>query len=146
MRSEEIWDNPAVLFLVPDSFKMEEMCIKAVEVDPLDLYYISNHFKTQEICNNAVREVPSYLQHVPDWFVTQEQIKIWHYDDDYYDDDKLIEWYEVYQKRKAQTAKIKEEILFIAWYTDPVMDWAYQKIKKEDPGKYWPLILKIFDN
>ena len=42
--------------------------------------------------------------------MTQEQIKIWR--DEYYD--KAAEWYEGYQKRKTQKAKIKEELLPIA--------------------------------
>ena len=43
--------------------------------------------------------------------MTQQQLKIWHDDDDYYyDDDKLNKWYDGYQKRKAQKAKIKEEL------------------------------------
>ena len=45
-------------------------------------------------------------------FVAQEQIKIWR---DNYDDDDLIEWYDVYEKRKAQKAKIKKELLPITW-------------------------------
>ena len=30
--------------------------------------------------------------------LTQQQIKIWHDNDDYCDDDELIEWYHVSQK------------------------------------------------
>ena len=63
-----------------------------------------------------IREDPYSLQYVPNQFVTQEQIKIWHDDDDCYDNDKLIEWHEGYQKCQIQKAKIKEEILPIAWY------------------------------
>ena len=56
------------------------------------------------------------LKYVPDWFVIHQQIKIWHDSDEYCDDNKIIEWYEGYQKRKAQKASIKEELLSIAWY------------------------------
>ena len=48
------------------------------------------------------------LEFVPDWFVTHQQVKICHDDDDY-DDDR-------YQKRKSQKAKIKEELMPIAWH------------------------------
>ena len=40
----------------------------------------------------AVMEDPSSLEYVPDWFVTQQQIELWDDDDEYYDDDKIIEW------------------------------------------------------
>ena len=54
--------------------------------------------------------------------MTQQKLKISHDDDDYYDDDELIEWYDGYQKRKTQKAKIREELLPIAWHPDLVMD------------------------
>ena len=44
-----------------------------------------------------------------------------YYDEDgghWYDDDedKFFEWYDVYQKHKAQKASIEEELLPIAWH------------------------------
>ena len=54
--------------------------------------------------------------------MTQQQLKIWHDDVDYDDDDKLNKSYDGYQKRKAGKAKIKEELLPIAWHPDRVMD------------------------
>ena len=60
------------------------------------------------MCEKAVKKYLSLLKYVPDWFVTQ-QIKIWHEIDDYCNDDELIEWYEGYQKRKAQKVKIKRK-------------------------------------
>ena len=47
--------------------------------------------------------------------MTHQQVKIWHDDDDD-DDDEIIEWYNVYQKRKAQKAQIKKEITRAAWH------------------------------
>ena len=73
MSNTAMREKPAVFFLVPDCFKTEETCIKAVEKDPWFLAGVPNHFKIQEICNNAVPEDPYSLQYVPDWFVTQEQ-------------------------------------------------------------------------
>ena len=61
------------------------------------------------------------IKYVPDWFVTHQQIKTWHDNDDYCNDDGLMEWYESYQKGKDQTASIKEELLHIAWH----------------PSRYW---------
>ena len=52
----------------------------------------------------------------PDWFVMQSQTQLWHDDSEYCDDDKLVEWYDGYKKRKTQKASIKEELLPIAWH------------------------------
>ena len=97
------------------------MCIKAVEIDPWQLHYVADHFKSQEMCDHTVRDAvedPFSLQYVPDWFVAQsEQIKTWH--DYYYDDDEFIEWCEGYKKCKAQKAKLKEELMPIAWHLLP---------------------------
>ena len=64
----------------------------------------------------AIWEDPSSLQYVPDRFVTREGLCMWH-DDHYWDvDDNLFKWYNGYRKPKAQKAKIKEELLPIAWH------------------------------
>ena len=60
--------------------------------------------------DNVVRSDLYSLQFVPDWFAIQEQLKTWYYDDQYCDDDELIEWYDGYQKRKGQKASIKKEL------------------------------------
>ena len=59
------------------------------------------------MCTDVVIEHPLLLRHVPDWFVTQQQLRQC---DDYYDDNGYIKWYDGYQKRKTQKAKIKEEL------------------------------------
>ena len=115
-------NNPAVLFLVTDCFKTEEMCIKALEVDPTSLYDIPDNLKTEEMCNKAVEVDPFLLQFVPDRFVKREWMWMWY--DDSHDDDKLIEWYEGYQKPKAQKGKIKEDLVPIAWHPNCVMGWC----------------------
>ena len=95
---------------------------------PDAFHRIPNRFKTQEMCDKAVKDDSSSLQFVPDWLVTQEQIDLW--DDDtcfrWYDDgkdkfiefnddeDNFLEWYDGYKKRKAQKSKIKEELMPIA--------------------------------
>ena len=65
------------------------------------------------MCKSAIEDDLYTLVFCPDCFVTQEQTKSW-YDDHY--DDEAPEWYDGYQKRKAQKAKIKEELLPIAWH------------------------------
>ena len=70
----------------------------------------------------------------PDWFVTQEQTKS-QYDDDY--DDEVPGWYEGYQKRKAQKAKIKEELLHIAQHPSRWWDWCIPEDEKKETEKLW---------
>ena len=45
----------------------------------------------------------------------------------------MIEWYKDYKKRKAQKAKIKEELLLIAWYPNRLKDWCMS----EDKKRWW---------
>ena len=84
------------------------------------------------MCDKAVKIGPSSWEYVPDWFVTQGQVKTWHDDDDYCNDNELIKWYDGYKKRKAQKAQIKEELQPIAWHPYSVMDWCvFENEKKE---------------
>ena len=39
---------------IPDHFKTQEMCNKAVHIEPNLLTYIPDCLKTQEMCNEAV--------------------------------------------------------------------------------------------
>ena len=102
--------------LIPHYFKAQGMYTKAIEVNPWQLYYVPDQLKTQGLSNNTVKEEPSSLQYVPDYFVTQKQLKIWHDEDDYCNDDELNKWYGGHQKRKSRKAIIKEELLPIAWH------------------------------
>ena len=76
------------------------------------------------MCDKAVKVDPSSQRFVPDWFVTQQQIDVWYDDDYWHHDDEIIGQYNGYQKRKAQKARIKEELLLVAWHHDRVMDWC----------------------
>ena len=135
---------PNAFHRIPDRFKTQEMCIKAVEVDPSFLQLIPDHFKTQGICDKAVRDDSSSLQFVPDWFVARERLYMWH--DDYFDDDgvhwdddedKFFEWYDGYKKRKAQKAKIKKELMPIAWHPSRWWDWCISEEEKNETKKLW---------
>ena len=75
------------------------------------------------MCNRAVRwHNLCLLQYVSDWFegVIQEKIKIWPTTGSFYDD-RLTEWHEGCKRRKAEKAKIKEELLPITWHPDCAM-------------------------
>ena len=89
------------------------------------------------MCDKAVKDDPSSLQFVPDWFVTQEQIDIWYDDDYWYHDDELMEWYEGYKKRKTQKAKIKEELIPIAWHPSRWWDWCMSEDEKRDRKNFF---------
>ena len=83
------------------------------------------------MCDDEVWRDPFYLPFVPDWFITQEYIDLWDDDDDYWNDDRLDKWNIDYQKRKAQKASIKEELLPIAWHPNRVRDRCMSEDKKE---------------
>ena len=51
----------------------QKICEKIVEKAPWMLEYVPEQFKTQEMCDKALEETPYYmLGHVPDQFKTQE--------------------------------------------------------------------------
>ena len=74
--------RPYMLDNVPDHFKTQEMCEKAVELDHLSLIY------------------------APDWFVTQQKIG----PRDEYCNNEIIKSHSGYQKRKAEKEQIKKRI------------------------------------
>ena len=116
------------------------MCNEVVRREPYTLRFIPDHFKAKEMCDKAIKEDPSSFQFVPDWFVTQEQINRWY--DDYYDvdsddddEDEFFEWYNGYKKRKAQKAKIKDELMPIAWHPSHWWDWCIPEDEKKESEK-----------
>ena len=92
--------TPEAFHCIPNRFKTQEMCIKAIEADPSFLQIVPDHFKMQRMCE-AVQKRLCLLKYLPEWLVTQQEIKIWHDDDEFCNDDKLIKWYNDYKKRKA---------------------------------------------
>ena len=89
------------------------------------------------MCNEAVGDDVFSVVYVPDWFVTQQLIKSWHDNDNYYDNDEIIESYESYQKCKAKKATIKEELLPIAWHPSRYWDWCRSEDEKQVTKKLW---------
>ena len=63
----------------------------------------------------------------------KQQIKIWLDYDDYY---KPIEWYDGYQKRKAQKASIKEELMPIGWHPLRYRDRCMSEDEKKRQKNY----------
>ena len=134
MSDAEVIKDPFALGLVPDQFKTKWTCDRAVEDEPETLKYVPDHLIIQAICQRAIQDDLCTLIFVHDWLVTHQQIKSW-YDDDY--DDEYPEWYERYQKRKSQKAKIKEELLPIAWNPSRWSDWCIPDDEKKETEKLW---------
>ena len=144
MCNEIMRTMPNAFHRIPDHFKTQKMCIKAVEVDSSFLQLVPDHFKTQQICEKAVREDSSSLQYVPDWFVTREELHMWH--DDYCDDDnghwdddddKFFEWYDSYKKQNAQKARIKKQLMRVAWHPSRWWNWCFPEDEKKETVKLW---------
>ena len=87
--------------------------------------------KAREMCEKAIKKYLWLLKYVLDWFVTHQQIKTWHDNDDYCNDDQLIKWYDGYRKRKAQKTQIKEELMSIAWHLSRWWDWCIPEDEKK---------------
>ena len=135
MCKKAMHNRPATCFFIPDRFKTQKMRKKAVEAVPSWLERIPNNFKTQGTCDKAVKKTPRLLEYVPNRFVTQQQIKLWHDDTYYYNDDNLIKWYKGHQKRMPQKASIKEEFLPIAWHPSRWWDWCIPEDEKRATEK-----------
>ena len=62
-----------------------------------------------------------------------------YYDNYYVDDDRVIEWYnrESHQKRTAQKAQIKKELIPIAWHPSRWWDWCVPEDEERDKEKLW---------
>ena len=85
------------------------MCEKAIEKKSTHAVHVADHFKTQEMCDKTVRDDPFSLIYVPDWFVTQ-QVKIWHDDSEYHDNDRIVEWYDGYKKTQGMKNAGRERV------------------------------------
>ena len=94
------------------------------------LEFVPEHLKAQEMCNEAVLRNPWMVERVPDYFVTQEM-------EEFIDDDVFITWYKGYIKRKAQKAKIKEELMPVAWHPDRWWDWCMPEDEKQEISGRW---------
>ena len=55
--------NLGCIKYVPDHFKIEKMCIKAIKKDVETLEHVPDHFKTQEVCIKAVEKEAESIEH-----------------------------------------------------------------------------------
>ena len=133
MCNEAVQSFPWTLVWVPDQYKTQGMCNEAVQSDPWVLEHVPYQFVTQEMCNEAVQSEPEVQEYVPDWFVTLQ--KMWY--EDFDDDDDLITWRDAYIKRKTQKAKIKEELMSVAWHPDRWWNWCVTEDEKKELEIYF---------
>ena len=47
-----------------------------ISVDPFSITYVPDQYKTQQMCDKAVDDCPAALKFVPDWFVISKMINI----------------------------------------------------------------------
>ena len=73
--TQEMRINLAVFFHIPDSFKTQEMCNKAVEEEPSNLRYVPDLFKTEEMCDKAVLMEPLLLMYISNHLKTEGHMK-----------------------------------------------------------------------
>ena len=94
------------------------MCIRAFKMDPWQLTDIPDWFVVlQEMwCENR------------DWFVVLQEMWCEDFDDTNY----LIRWRNAYKKRKAQKAKVKEELLPVAWHPSKWWGWCVSNDEKRN--------------
>ena len=92
------------------------------------------------MCNKAVEAALCLLDNVSDSFVTQQQMKLWHDNAYYCNNDKRIEWCDGYKKQKAQKASIKDELLPIAWHPSRWWNWCIPKDEKRETENFFSII------
>ena len=109
--------NPWALIDVQKHLKTKDMCERVVEKTPCLLWFVPDCFKTKKICEKVVGERLGLLRDVSDWIITQQQLRIWcdNIKYNHCNDNELSKSYKRFQKRKAQKASIKGQILSIAW-------------------------------
>ena len=125
MCNEAVQSFPWVLEHIPDQFVTQKMCNEAVKENPWVLRLVPDQYKTQEMYNKVVEENPWVLELVPDQFVTQEMcneaVKKSPCPLRY---KRYALWYKGYEQCKAQKAKIKEELMAVAWHPDRWWNWC----------------------
>ena len=83
------------------------------------------------MCNKVVEENPRVLELVPDQFVTQEMCK------EAVKKSPCALWYKGYEHCKAQKAKIKEELMPVAWHPDRCWNWCVPEDEKKELEIYF---------
>ena len=102
-----------------------------MQSDPWTLKHVPDQYKTQEMCNRTVQSDTCMLVYVPDQFVTQKM------SDEAAKKSPCALWYKGYEQRKAQKAKIKEELMPVAWHPDRWWNWCVPEHGKKELEIYF---------
>ena len=137
MCNKAVDEHPWCFRSVPDKFKMQVLCNEAVDKYPANFEYVPDHYIiTREICNKALDEYLCSLGFIPDWFITLKMIEngggcCASCDAEFHD------WFNCYKQRKAQKSQIKYELAPIAWHPDRYIDWCVDEEEKKDLKQLW---------
>ena len=66
MGDKIILENCGMLLFIPDCYKDQNMCNKAVDNCACALVSVSDCYNTKEMCDKAISIYPSIIQLVPD--------------------------------------------------------------------------------
>ena len=84
MCAKVILENGGTLKSVPDCYKNQETCNKAVSNYPHPLEFVPECFMIHKMCDKAVSTYPSTIKFVPECFMTQDlynsKSSLWDYD------------------------------------------------------------------
>ena len=61
-------------YFIPDQYKTQKMCDKAILQNGGTLKSVPNCYKNQEMCNKAFHNYPHALEFVPECFMTQKNV------------------------------------------------------------------------
>ena len=125
MCKEVVEKNTRILGYVRNHFKTQGMCEKVVEKGSWSLVHVPDQYKTQEMCNKAVEEYPWLLEYVPDNFKKQKMNAV------------KKNPHRLSKKRRVQKAKIKEELMPIAWHPSRRWDWSAPEDENKGTEKLW---------
>ena len=113
---------------VPEQFRTQAMCESVIGKNIYFFNSIPDKFKTKEMCERAVETAPRiFFEDVPDYFVTPKILELCKNAiaedkqkdyQDAYQTFKMMACIEEYKDCKYQKARIKEELLPIAWHPD----------------------------
>ena len=121
-------------FMNPDHLKTQEMCNKAVDLNPRTLRHVPDRFITQEMCDKAIMKDGSMLRFVPDNFIKDFMFQrfLRKGRNKPYGVEVVNNIIERLRLRKVFYVKIRDELAPIAWHPDRVIDWCYDEDDKKN--------------
>ena len=95
---------------------------------------VPDHFKTQEMCDKAIMKDGSILRFVPDNFIKDFMFQRFLIKgrNTPYGVEVVNNIIERLRLRKFFYVEIRDELLAIAWHPDRVLDWCFDEDEKKD--------------